>query len=122
MIWATPVIPGVHCVGAVSEFQTPAQAAPLLATVTIAGLLDWYEKVSVSVVPVPLSAVAVKACVFPSSRETFGPGVKETIAGMGLGTTLVELLLLHPPSKAQLRKVKTTQTPEMVLPMKALMQ
>ncbi len=37
---ATPVGPGVQIAGAMSESQVPAQAAPLVATVSTAGLLD----------------------------------------------------------------------------------
>jgi len=38
--WAVPVLPGVQTTGVVKESQTPAQAMPLLATVTTLGLLD----------------------------------------------------------------------------------
>jgi len=48
---AIPVEPGVQTLGTVRESQVPAQARPLLDTVTIFGALDWNEKVSVIGLP-----------------------------------------------------------------------
>jgi hypothetical protein len=53
----------------VSEFQLPAQANPLLAIVTTAELLDWYETVSVIAVPAFVFGDAVNVRVVPISIE-----------------------------------------------------
>jgi hypothetical protein len=69
VICAEPTGPGVHTCGTVNEFQLPAQATPLVAIVTTAGLLDWYTTGSLIDVAVLVWGVAVKVKVDPNSRD-----------------------------------------------------
>jgi hypothetical protein len=97
----------VQTVGADRESQVPAQAAPLLATVTILGALDSNEKASVIGFPAEFCAAAVKPKNFPTSRETFGAGVRLTMAGISLVVTWVEV---PPPQDARKKQPKSPKT------------
>jgi hypothetical protein len=122
VIWAVPVDPGVHTLGAVSESQVPAQATPPLETVTTSGALDWNEKLSVIVLPAEFWAEAAKARNLPISRETSDEGVRFTTAGTSLFVTWVLLPLLHDASKAHPKRARIVvprDVPEANLPMNA---
>jgi len=114
---AVPVVPGVQTVGTVRESQVPAHAKPFSATVTTAGLLDWNEKVSASVVPALFLAVAVRDWVFPNSKDTFGDGARETDPGTWFGTMCVGLLLPQPASKMHPKTPNARVAPDASLPM-----
>jgi hypothetical protein len=88
----------------VRESQVPAQARPLLDTVTIFGALDWNEKVSVIGLPAEFWAAAAKPTNFPTSRETFGAGVRLTMAGTSLLVTWVDE---PPPQDARKKQPKS---------------
>jgi hypothetical protein len=94
----------------------PAQASPLLATVTTAVLLDWKETGSAIVCRLLLWAVAVKDRMAPTSMDTVLAGERLIVAGTGKGTDLVALL--PQPSKAavQTRRIIADST-EPDLPM-----
>jgi hypothetical protein len=97
----------VQTLGAVREFQVPAQARPPLDTVTMLGALDWNEKVSVKRFPAEFCADAPKDTNFPTSRDTFGPGVMLTTAGISFLVTWVEV---PPPQEARRKQPKTPKT------------
>lgn len=99
---AIPDGPGVQTLGAVRESQVPAQASPVLATVTMFGAVDWNEKVSMTGLPDPFSAVAKKLTVLPTSSDTLGLGVRVTIAGTTSLVTWVTLELLQDIRREQL--------------------
>lgn len=125
VICATPVEPGVQTLGAVRESQVPAQAAPPLDMVTIFGALDWNEKVSVIAFPAEFWAAAVKPTNFPTSRETFGAGVRLTMAGISLVVTWVELPLPQDARKKQPKRPKIVNARDLTaatLPMNAFQE
>jgi hypothetical protein len=108
---AIPGFPGVQTVGTDKEFQVPAQAWPLVATVTTAVLLDW--KVNLSA-----AGATLKATPLPTSRETLGPGLIETPVGGISGVKRVGLLLPHEGKSTQATIRKAKQITEENFPMK----
>jgi hypothetical protein len=62
-------------------------------------------------------AVAVKTCVFPTSSEAFGVGVRVTLAGTAFATTFVVLLVPQPARKKQIKRIPVRDVPEANLPM-----
>lgn len=109
--WATPGFPGVQTVGTVNEFQVPAQACPLSATVTTAVLLDWNVNLSAT-------GVALKAMPLPTSRETLGPGLMETPVGVISGEIFVGLPPPHEGRSRQAMIRKAKEIAEKNFPMK----
>jgi hypothetical protein len=97
----------------VIEFQVPAHTAPLLATVAMAGLLDWKLNVSVICWFRTFLALGVSPRVWPTSsdwlrplaHEVEGDGHKLTLAGIWLGITLVGLLLPQPANAKKLARI-----------------
>jgi hypothetical protein len=59
----------------------------------------------------------MKTCVFPTSSDTSGLGVSETLEGIGFKTTLVVFGLLQAARKTQLKKIYARDVPETILPM-----
>lgn len=115
----------MQTLGAVKESQVPAQAAPPLDTVTILGALDSNEKVSVTGFPAEFWAAAVKDTNFPTSRETFGAGVRLTMAGISLVVTWVDVPLPQDARKKQPKSPKTEHARDLTaatLPMNAFQE
>jgi len=105
---ATPVGPGVHTCGLLREFQLPAHANPLVATVSTAGLLDWKDMGWVAAAFAAVNAAAVKAWFVPISMEKFGPGERVTLAGTAKLVVWTAPLLPHPPRPATSNRTVTT--------------
>ena len=101
----------MQTVGTVNEFQVPAQACPLSATVTTAVLLDWNVNRSAA-------GLTLNATPLPTSSETFGPGLIETPVGVISGEIFVGLLLPHEGRSTQAMIKKTKETAEKNFPMK----
>src|SRR5580704_4238304 len=94
---ATPTLPGVQTCPRAS--QVPAQATPLLATVTTEVFEDWYEGRTVMVCPVKFVAVVVNDCVPPRSSEIEVEGFIARWAGFSNVVPLTALL----PQPANIR-------------------
>lgn len=99
---AMPVCPGVQICGLLNEFQVPAHARPLLATVTTALLLETNCTGVAIALPLAFSGVVVKIRVLPNSREVLRVGARVMMAGVGFATTFEPF----PPPQAERPKIK----------------
>jgi hypothetical protein len=79
--------------------------------VTTAVLLDWYVNLSAN-------GAALKATPWPTSRETFGPGLSVTPVGGISGDSFVALLLPHEGRNTQAMTKKAKEIAEKNFPMK----
>ncbi|GAC1432862.1 MAG: hypothetical protein NVS1B11_32900 [Terriglobales bacterium] len=80
---ATPIVPGVQTWGLLSESHVPAQAEPLLATVTTAVLLEKNEIGSLIAPLLEFCAAAENERMVPTSSEIWFAGAKVMLAGTG---------------------------------------
>ena len=85
-----------------SEFQVPAHARPLLATVTTALLLETNCTGVEIGLPPAFSGVVVKMRVFPNSNQVLREGANVRMAGVGFATTFEPF----PPPQAESPKIK----------------
>ena len=95
-----------------TESQVPAQAFPLLAMVRTEGFEDWKAKTSLSWVFCEFLAMAKNSCVLPSSTDTFGPGVRETLVGTWFATTRVGAELPQFAASRQAGRRRLSHKPE----------
>jgi hypothetical protein len=116
VICAVPTGPGVHIWGVASEFQVPAQALPLLAMVTTAGLLDTYETGSLMFLAVLVWGVPVKVVVEPISMDAISVGESSILAGTSNVVPLVGLLPQPIKADVKIRRM-IAHTRETELPM-----
>jgi hypothetical protein len=99
------------------ESHEPAQAFPLLATVTTPVLLDWNDTGVVTGEPLLFLGLAVNSCVDPKFSETMSPGERPTLEGMGKFVALVALLLQPVSRLSADKELNRTITERKNLPM-----